>query len=82
MDLLFEPVGVNAPDFAASRSARVPEVCPECGRMAEYVERFANGRFMASHGSERQRVKCSSTGEYLNLNWAKICHGGEGFNRG
>lgn len=69
MELLFDK---GAPqESGAVVSERKSEACPKCGRMAEYVERFANGRFMASHGSELRRRGS------LMVECAIICHGFE-----
>lgn len=69
-DLLFDSV---ASDYLAREreTARAPEVCPECGLMSEYVERFACGRFMASHGSWPKVMRG------ISVKAARICHGFE-----
>ena len=49
--------------------ARVPEMCPLCGKMAVYVERFLCGRYMAAHESVRKVVRG------VEYQAARICHG-------
>ena len=44
-----------------------------CGKMAEYVERFENGRFMASHGTVPRVFR--AVGAEMVIGAAVICHG-------
>lgn len=68
---LFENASGNGPEIQEIASKREPEVCPVCGKMAEYVERFPNGRWMSSHGSRPRTVRG------ILVQAAIVCHGNE-----
>lgn len=70
---LFDVGGVEAPETL--KAMREPELCPVCGRMALYVERFESGRIMASHGGKTGTFEGRVSGCPVEVQCSDICHG-------